>query len=217
MKIQEAAKTLLQIVANDRDKVLAMKERGEESHATVVTMQQGAEFMAAYNDVLAAARNDFCLQQRLEAVKRSRADFLTAVLRYIRLRPHESFEREQDCDAQTVALGIAMNDFETLAKIPTGWSFSPGQGEFKGKGFPITGTAWKTLKKLAEKPGEPVLKDDLWKLLDPESDAEETCVNDALSDARLILKKAFGIDKADPIPCVDRKRGAWKVDESVFP
>lgn len=100
--------------------------------------------------------------------------------------------------------------------VGKGWEFRPGEAAFRGTSFKIIGNPATALQVLARRPGQPVLKQILWDAISPEVSAERGCVNDALKVVRRILKATFQTE-ADPIPCVDKRPSAWKLDESVFP
>ncbi len=102
--------------------------------------------------------------------------------------------------------------------VGNGWEFRPGEAAFQGKPFKITGKPVVILRRLAVKPGEPVLKSVLWDIIDPDSNAEEGCVRDSITEARAILRKAFKLGKkVNPIPNLARgPDAAWKLAEDVL-
>lgn len=131
----------------------------------------------------------------------------------------------QHCEQQDI--GSASRDVERTTPeaanesswpVGTGWEFEPGRAAFRGEPFAITGKPVVILKRLAEKPGEPVLKRILRDIIDPDSNAEEGCVRDSINEARAILRKAFKLgNTVDPIPNLARgPDAAWKLDENVF-
>lgn len=122
---------------------------------------------------------------------------------------------------------LATNDGEEAAQQSVaadwpsvvGWDFRPGEAAFQGRPFAITGKPVAILKRLALKPGDPVLKSILRDIIDPDSNAEEGCVRDSITKARAILRKAFKLgNSVDPIPNLAKGMdAAWRLNEQVFP
>ncbi len=102
--------------------------------------------------------------------------------------------------------------------VGKGWEFRPGEAAFQGEPFAITGKPAVILRRLAEKPGEPVLKSILWDIIDRDRNAEEGCVRDSITKARAILRDVFKLGKnVDPIPNLAKGAdAAWKLNENVF-
>ena len=98
------------------------------------------------------------------------------------------------------------------------WEFRPGEATFRGISFRVSGQPAAVLKLLVKNLGSPVLKITIRDEIDPDRNAEEGCVKDAISSLRGVLRGAFGLgNKVDPIPNrVRGPNGAWELDIEVL-
>jgi hypothetical protein len=103
------------------------------------------------------------------------------------------------------------------------WHFRPGEFAFNGKKAPIDGNPALLLKLFAKKPGSPVTNRDIADEVYRDSLVEDSTIRKAVGRLRKVLRSAFHLVEADPLPSVarvDRYKTvtdrAWKLDESAL-